>query len=141
MNLERTQVGWGFWLWWVLGSIAGLSVGALVALPMYIIVATSPGTLDLGRAGVVFGIVFGASVGIGQWSVLRRQVARAGWWVLASIVSLAVGIGLGAVVGLAVDFGGAGVGFFFYLAFTGSVLVWLLLQPVTAEPSPPQEAA
>ena len=25
-NTERTQVGWGFWLWWVLASAVGFAV-------------------------------------------------------------------------------------------------------------------
>ena len=70
MNTERSQVGWGFWLWWVLASIVGLAVA------------------------------FAAD---------------------SENVGLAVGVVIGAI--------------------TGVVLLWLLRQPVTEEPSLPQEAA
>ena len=78
MNTERAQVGWGFWLQWVLASTVGLAV--LVAVGEAVVLAVD-----------------------------------------------------GAVVGAV---GGAGYG-----AITGGVLVWLLRQPVTEEPSLPQDAA
>ena len=96
--------------------------------------------------------VGGASVGIAQWLVLRRQVAKAGWWVLASTVGWAM------CVALAVDLflGGLGgwdfiiaiillpVGGFvasaWYGTITGSVMVWLLRQSATKELDPSQTA-
>ena len=30
MDTKRTQVGWGFWLWWVLANIKGFAVGVAV---------------------------------------------------------------------------------------------------------------
>ncbi len=103
MNTERAQVGWGFWLWWVLASTVGLAVGKFV--PLWVIFvghgalayALGGRASALGEAVAVYGLLAligafgGASVGIAQWLVLRRQVARAGWWVLASIVGFAVG--------------------------------------------------
>ena len=88
--------GWGFWLWWVLASM-----------------------------GVFFGVFFGGFAGgfVGgalQWLVLRRQVARAGWWVLASTV----GGFLGAVGGLFVGWVVGG--------FVGGVLEWLVLRQQVA---------
>lgn len=32
MNTERAQVGWGFWLWWVLASTEGFGSGEVVGL-------------------------------------------------------------------------------------------------------------
>ena len=74
----------------------------------------------------------GAVTGILQWLVLRAQISRAGWWVLASTVgwglSMAV-MGAFTVVGadpaLGLPVGGAVQG-----AVTGGALVWLLRQPV-----------
>ena len=101
MNIERAQVGWGFWLWWVLASTVGFAVGGVV------------GGVVGGKVGQpVGGAVFGASVGIAQWLVLRRQVSRPSWWVLASTVGFAVGFAMGGEVGRAVGFAvsGASVG-------------------------------
>ena len=53
----------------------------------------------------VVGAVGGASVGIVQWLVLRAEVARAGWWVVASTV---------------------GWGVIFPGMISGAALVWLL---------------
>ena len=40
--------------------------------------------------GTIVVVVGGIVVGVLQWLVLRRQVARAGWWVVASIAAMAV---------------------------------------------------
>jgi len=99
--------------WWVLASILGLAGGAVVGTTAVALAGGDPTTW-----GVVGGwVVGGAMAGLMQWFVLRRQVSRAGCWVLASTVgwavstvSMAYGVGLGAVTGLA--------------------LVWLLRQPI-----------
>ncbi len=108
MNTERAQVGWGFWLWWVLASTVGLAVGMVVRpLAFYVVGAwlTWGGGIEVvfalddvvayEVAVVLSGALGGTSVGIAQWLVLRRRVARAGWWVLASSVGLAVGMVVG----------------------------------------------
>jgi len=82
----------------------------------------------------------GAVVGIAQWFVLRRQVSRAGWWVLASIVGFVVASTVQFAVAVSLVAASVVVGAV-YGAITGGVLVWLLRQPVTEEPSLPQEAA
>ncbi len=191
MNTERAQVGWGFWVWWVLatfvGSVVGVVVGVAVlgpvfgavglagagvmqwlvlrqqlsrsggwilassvglALGLVVGVARSAAGGDDAEAAVVSLAVLGASVGIAQWLVLRRQVSRAGWWILVNVVGLAVGLAAtlvvfgvgdgngnvgGAVTGALQDaiFGGvigAVVG-----AITGGVMAWLLRQPAAKE--------
>ena len=82
--------------------------------------------------------------GVLQWLGLRRQVARAGWLVLASTVgwvvggplagSVSVGGIVGAAVGAAVSWAVLGA---VYGAITGPVLVWLLRQrpPGSDQPS------
>jgi hypothetical protein len=171
-------VGWGFWLWWVLASTVGwAAAGPVAALGLYrdIVVAGYVGVAVGGivagvlqwlvlrrrvaRAGgwvlasivasavvgvVVFGVgvvnadvgwiggagLFGTAVGVLQWLILRQQVARAGWWVLASTVGWVAGGPAGAFLGwpaLGVVYG----------AITGIALVWLLRQrpPGSDQPS------
>jgi len=83
----------------------------------------------------VGGAVSGAVGGVAQWLILRRQVRRVGWWILASAVGWAVGLAVGWAVGWAV--GGAvglavgwAVGGAVSGIITGTVLVWLLRQPL-----------
>ena len=105
MNTERARVGWGFWLWWVLASSAGLAVAFPVAF------AVLRGVIGVGAVGfAVAGAVIGASLGIAQWLVLRRRVSWAGWWVLASSVGFAVGIAVSIAVRMAVGIVMAGAG-------------------------------
>ena len=75
MQLERVNVRWSLGLWWVLASTAGL-------------VASLPLGFGVGGAMVLLGV--GVGGGVTQWLVLRHQVSRTGWWVLASSVSLVV---------------------------------------------------
>lgn len=96
---------------WVPASLGAAAVVGLVVL--------SVGAVDAQRGWVMGAGLFGTVVGALQWLVLRRQVPRAGWWVLASTVGWVVGIPLGETFGwLAL---GATYG-----AITGTALVWLL---------------
>lgn len=131
--------------WWVLASALG---GALIGT-----VASTVRVVDP-TAGVVLA---GASFGILQWLVLRRHIARAGWWLLASPIGWAVG----ALVVRAADrvgvFGAAerairaiglpmsdtvvvallfGVFGAVYGAVTGIVLAWLIQKPILEATSP-----
>ena len=81
MKVKGSQVGWVFWLQWVLASTVGVLVGVF---PGAVLVF---GTYDGPREPVGYGlvgIVLGIAVGVLQWLVLRRRVSGAGWWVLAS---------------------------------------------------------
>ena len=138
--------GWGFWLWWVLASTVGWSVGGYLG-------SAAGWGLSRGIAVVGYGAgaaAGGIAAGVLQWLVLRQQVARAGWWVLASTVAGAVIGVVGVVVGAAVGFGvrwvdggpettGAnsggdwvlGVGLVLYGTVLG-VLQWLVLRQQVA---------
>ena len=94
---KRAQVGWGFWLLWVLASTGGWLFGFFVGwFGGYAVEGILP---NYGSAAVVAAL--GAGVGIWQWFVLRRRVSRSGWWVLASILGLAVAAVVGTAVALA----------------------------------------
>lgn len=117
--------------WWVLANalgfaIAGGTLGAIGINENYF------------TAGILFTAVFGVTGGIMQWLVLRIQVVRAGWWILASIFGSLVGaIGIPAANAISATvpdnyvlstlvFGllfGTGLG-----AIPGAALVWLLRQ-------------
>ena len=96
--------GWRLWLWWVLANAVGWSVGGYLGAVdgRWSGWALSGGIATVGYgAGAAAG---GIGAGVLQWLVLRRQVARAGWWVLASSAA-------GAVVGVLLLALGATVGF------------------------------
>jgi len=111
--------------WWVLATIVGGIVGAAVVSPVVLAIGEAVlGAFREGMAkalfGALVGTVFGASVGIMQWLVLRRQVYRAEGWVLASTVAWAVSGAVGTAVVVGIILG----------AFTGIPLLWLLRHPV-----------
>jgi hypothetical protein len=76
--------GWATVLLWVLMSALGGGIGFALGFAV-------SGTLSdfLGQTGrdVVFFGIFGGSVGVAQWLVLRTRIADAGWWMLASFLA------------------------------------------------------
>jgi hypothetical protein len=96
MKVKRSQVGWGFWLQWVLVSTVGWFVGLLIAFIWDMLVvggAIGSGVLGGILACSMLGAALGSVVGLMQWLVLRAQVSRSGWWVLASTAGFAVAVG------------------------------------------------
>ncbi len=133
--------------WWIAASTVGWAVGGIMLEAGRAGVAALPGEIPgwfLGGFLGGFGVVGGVVAGFLQWLVLRRQLAQAGWWIVASAGGGVAGrtmLGIGIAVGLVIDktLGGAidtlvvgvvavsgsvdgAVGG----AITGAVLVWLL---------------
>ncbi len=152
-----------------LGSAQWLVLRNVIARPGGWVVATAGGWAAAGIvSGILGGAFGGALTGVGpdygyigvviayasgfaslllpgfvQWLALRRQVERAGWWVLAQALSILAAIAVAfpamLVAGRAMgwEFPSAQAwGFAGVLAglidgaITGAVLVWLLRQPV-----------
>jgi hypothetical protein len=68
--------------WWVFATAAGWLLGILLIL--------IPGWLHwtdtfLNNLDMIF-LVMGMSIGMAQWLLLRRRLARAGWWIAANVV-------------------------------------------------------
>ena len=85
MTVERSQVGWRFWLQWVLASTVGMFVGFCMGIAPFAITFSRTQNVHWDRLAFrVWGIVLGIGLGVLQWLVLRRSVSGAGWWVLAS---------------------------------------------------------
>ena len=96
-NAGRT-VGWGFWLWWVLASTVGWLIGPNLGVTLSRLdVSAVPARMGAGPAfdeSVYMVIMYagmlnvallgGAVLALLQWLMLRRQLKRAGWWVVAT---------------------------------------------------------
>jgi hypothetical protein len=127
--LRRRITGAG---WWILASAVA---GAVIQQGDIVSFDKSLSFGDLMRYTLVMALG-GAVAGILQWLVLRTQVFRAGWWVLASTVGWGLSMtmwGAGMVLqyvwgdsGTLIMVGGGPV----LGAITGVALVWLLRQPV-----------
>jgi len=74
---------WATWGLWILVSTAGWAAGTFLFLAM------------MRQGGLIASLIglglFGAIVGLAQWAILRLQIGRAGWWVLASAVGIIIG--------------------------------------------------
>jgi hypothetical protein len=129
MNTEPTNVGWGFWLAWVLASLMGFVVGAL--LGMYVAYGLFDRDVFDATIGITAGIVMGATAGCLQWVVLREKVAWAGWWVLASTLGFTITFGTLGAIGIGesnADYVRAGILFAAVFGVAGGVLQWLVLR-------------
>ena len=116
MTVERSQVGWRFGILWMLVTTVGWAIGVVLILVttvvwvwndvMSLVFAHSGEAAEPFIASVLGGIFAyviivaapGSVLGLVQWLVLRRQISRAGWWILASAAGLAVATGAGIVV-------------------------------------------
>lgn len=129
MNTERTNVGWRFWLAWVLASIFGYVVGAL--LGMYVAYGFFDRDVFDATIGITAGIVMGATAGCLQWVVLREKVARAGAWILASTLGFTITLGTLGAIGIGESnesYVMAGLLFAAVFGVAGGVLQWLVLR-------------
>lgn len=55
------------------------------------------------RAGLMGGVLIGASLGAAQWLVLRSQISTAGWWIVANVIGFAGGWTVTAAVSEPID--------------------------------------
>ena len=113
--------------WWVFATVSGWLLGVLlIALPRWL------GWTDtlLNNLDLIF-LVMGLAIGITQWLLLRRRLARASWWIAAS----ALGWGLLGLItpGNSLDQYGLFTLGFLPACATAAMLA-LLLSRVPAEP-------
>ncbi len=136
--LRRQITGAG---WWVLASTLGFAIAPLAAIAG-VMVMSQVMSLDGNplTAPILLGVIFGVLSAIMPWLVLRRQLARAGWWVPAHLLGSLVGGGLGIVAFHAMSligfyqFAWAAAGAMFGAglgAVTGITLVWLLRHTIS----------
>ena len=81
--------GRGLRLRWVVANIGGFTIGGAIARamgqPHYEVVASTADTVLIATrtAGLALALC-GAAVGTAQWLVIRGELRRVGWWILAT---------------------------------------------------------
>lgn len=99
-DVVRKYPGWKFWLLWLAATFVGgfLCVIPVVAVQialdgletLYNPQLAAQGTAWLPVLGAVLtGAAIGATIGLAQWFVLRREIKRIGWWVPATLAGYA----------------------------------------------------
>ena len=129
MNANQNDVGWRFWLAWVLASVMGFVVGALLGL--YVAYGFFDRDVFDATIGIALGIVMGATAGCLQWVVLRQKVAQAGPWILASTLGFTITLGMLGAIGIGEsneDYVRAGILFAAVFGVAGGILQWLVLR-------------
>jgi hypothetical protein len=130
MNANQKNVGWGFWLAWVLASIIGYAVGALIAMrAAYALLPIFGVTEEFGVVHLItFGTLLGAIGGCLQWVVLREKVAVSGWWVLASALGFTIAGGILGAIGIKGNYLMAGILFTVVFGVAAGIMQWLVLR-------------
>jgi hypothetical protein len=120
--------------WWIPASALGFPLALIIADKSTRLVG------DFAAAPILLGVLFGVLSGVMPWLVLRRQNARAVWWLPAHLLGVLVGGALGIVAFHAMALlrlyqfpwtaagamFGAGLG-----AITGITLVWMLRKAIS----------
>ncbi len=86
------------------GMLAGAAVIGIIGFPVMLSAVLAPDFRVAWLTGAgILGALFGGSLGLCQWRVLRHVVAGAYWWILISLVAWSVGtvVCWGAFIGLA----------------------------------------
>lgn len=114
--------------WWIVVNIvAWLLIGASSLGALGWIAPRTEQILVRLLHGLINGALVGAILGLGQWFVLRKQIYREEWWMVANILAWAVGLPLGWAVG----------GFIyqmtnlFFSELIGLVVTWIFVGGVT----------
>lgn len=119
---QKLATSWIFWLFWALAFL-GFPIGGLFS---NIIV----GPITTTVRAVMAGAITGAIVGLAQWFVLQSRLPLPIWWVIATSVGMALGLGLGvALLGSEMS----GNELLWRAAITGlciGMAQWLVLRPI-----------
>src|SRR5215469_4088865 len=75
----------------MLGLIAGLALALPLGVPIFAVLGAMVGT------PVVLSIV-GLGLGTAQWPIIRRHISSSGWWIVASVLGMAVGLTAGVIL-------------------------------------------
>jgi hypothetical protein len=93
MHTNQKNIGFGFWLVWVLASTLGFGLGAVLGIGIPL------GFVPEGAASpILFGALFGVIGAFPQWMIIRKQAQESGLWIpfsalafMLSVVSAASG--------------------------------------------------
>ena len=83
VNTNRKNIGFGFWLVWILANILGFGLGAVLS----IVILASAHISKSVTFPILFGAIFGAVASLAQWMVIRRHAQEAGLWIPFSAVA------------------------------------------------------
>jgi hypothetical protein len=83
-------------------------------------------SFSFGGSPLLIGLAIGAGLGIAQWFELRRNVYRAGWWVLAMLAGMSGGMVVGFDISCSASLLAGFVGGLIAGTITAVTLVWLL---------------
>src|SRR5690242_7725768 len=88
MNTNLKNFGIAFWVVWVLASVAGFGLGAVLSIAALL----GAGVPDSFALPIMFGAIFGAIGAFAQWIVLRRQIQNVDLWIPFSALAFMLAV-------------------------------------------------
>lgn len=88
MNTNQKNFGIAFWLVWVLASVIGFGLGAVLGIAALL----GAGVPDSFALPIMFGAIFGAIGAFAQWIVLRRQIQNVDLWIPFSALAFMLAV-------------------------------------------------
>ena len=106
MKVKGSQVGWGFWLGWVLFSTVGFIICFFVLFILAsVVIGDVPDYSFLHYfVNIMLFILVGAGAGIIQWRILGRRVSRVSWWAPAIVAGMVLASVLLYALPIAMDY-------------------------------------
>ena len=118
--------------WWIPATAIGYT------LPLALMQLIQPGTPDWLTGAVMF-LLFGGTLGVLQWAVLRGRVDHAEGWILLSLGSWLLAYvltGVAYLTGFSLESFDLLAAFLVPLGATGAGLIWLLRRTTHLAPTP-----
>lgn len=141
MQTRNTKIGWSIWFQWFLASIFGYGIGAAIGNAIAVSMPP-PACADLwcilpGLDLTLLVVVPGLAGGFMQWLILRRYIAKAGWWILANALGfpIALLIAVGAGMSLGGDSLAAPILMGVVFGALSGIMFWLILRRRVARAS------
>ena len=114
--------------WWLIANVFSFALIGAAMIAMWINLARFP-ALNLPIHRLFLIPIGGATLGVGQWLVLRKYLVKAAWWIGATMVGLSFWWGLAVRIlwtQRSTELIFIVFGALIYSMITGIVLVWLL---------------
>lgn len=98
-TVPQRRGGWiRLWLFWTIATLAGSLLGAVISAPLMFIflfgmgdLGTAPNAVGIVLIASILGVMSGVPRGLAEWLVLRGRLAKAGWWIPATIIGCILG--------------------------------------------------
>ena len=97
IGMQDPKFDWRFMGFWIGASTGAIVVGFIILYgSIFLLKAVISGLNEDRLFGPIMFPLLSIMLGFFQWIVLRRRIAKAGWWIVATVLGLVAGIAIAA---------------------------------------------